>query len=118
MEILEALTFDDILLVPSASDILPYEANTETNITNKLKLNSPIISSAMDTVTESKMAIALAQFGGLGVIHRNLSIKEQVACVNDVKRFESAIVYNPVTLKENQTLMDAVELQKNLKVTG
>ena len=118
MEILEALTFDDILLVPSASDILPYEANTETNITNKLKLNSPIISSAMDTVTESRMAIALAQFGGLGVIHRNLSIKEQVACVNDVKRFESAIVYNPVTLKENQTLMDAVELQKNLKVTG
>ena len=72
----------------------------------------------MDTVTESRMAIAMAQFGGLGVIHRNLSIKEQVTCVNDVKRFESAIVYKPVTLKESQTLRDALDLQKKLKVTG
>ena len=118
MEIIEALTFDDILLVPSASDILPYQANTETKITKNLSLNSPIISSAMDTVTESRMAIAMAQFGGLGVVHRNLSVKEQVACVNDVKRFESAIVYKPVTLKESQTLRDALELQKKLKVTG
>ena len=118
MEIIEALTFDDILLVPSASDILPYQANTETWITKNLSLNTPIISSAMDTVTESRMAIAMAQFGGLGVIHRNLSVKEQVTCVNDVKRFESAIVYKPVTLKESQTLREALDLQKKLKVTG
>ena len=114
MEIKEALTFDDVLLVPNKSNILPNEANTQTLITRRISLNSPIMSSAMDTVTESRMAIALAQYGGIGVIHRNLKIKEQVACVNDVKRFESAIVYNPVTLRENQKLSEAKDLQKKL----
>ena len=118
MEIKEALTFDDVLLVPNKSNILPNEANTQTLITNRITLNSPIMSSAMDTVTESRMAIALAQYGGIGVIHRNLKIKEQVACVNDVKRFESAIVYNPITLRENQKLSDAKDLQKKLNITG
>ena len=118
MQIKEALTFDDVLLVPNKSNILPNEANTQTLITSRISLNSPIISSAMDTVTESRMAIALAQYGGIGVIHRNLKVKEQVACVNDVKRFESAIVYDPVTLKENQKLHEAKELQKKLNITG
>ena len=114
MQIKEALTFDDILLVPNKSNILPNETDTQTLITSSISLNSPIMSSAMDTVTESRMAIAMAQYGGIGVIHRNLKIKEQVACVNDVKRFESAIVYNPITLRENQKLSDAKDLQKKL----
>ena len=118
MQIKEALTFDYVLLVPNKSKILPNEANTQTLITRKITLNNPIMSSAMDTVTESRMAIALAQYGGIGVIHRNLTIKEQVACVNDVKRFESAIVYNPVTLNENQKLSEAKDLQKKLNITG
>ena len=84
MQIKEALTFDDILLVPNKSNILPIEADTQTMITSSISLNSPIMSSAMDTVTESRMAIALAQYGGIGVIHRNLKTKEQVACVNAV----------------------------------
>ena len=86
MQIREALTFDDVLLVPNKSNILPNEANTQTQITTNISLNNPIMSSAMDTVTESRMAIALAQYGGMGIIHRNLKVKEQVACVNDVKR--------------------------------
>ncbi len=118
MQINEALTFDDVLLVPNKSNILPNEANTQTLITKNIALNSPIMSSAMDTVTESRMAIALAQYGGIGVIHRNLKVKEQVAFVNDVKRFESAIVYDPVTLKENQKLSEAKDLQKRLNITG
>ncbi len=118
MQIKEALTFDDILLVPNKSNILPNETDTQTLITSSISLNSPIMSSAMDTVTESRMAIAMAQYGGIGVIHRNLKIKEQVACVNDVKRFESAIVYNPITLRENQKLSDAKDLQKKLNITG
>ena len=118
MHIKEALTFDDVLLVPNKSSILPNEANTQTQITSKISLNNPIMSSAMDTVTESRMAIALAQYGGIGIVHRNLKIEEQVSCVNDVKRFESAIVYNPVTLKENQKLSEAKELQKRLNITG
>ena len=118
MQIKEALTFDDVLLVPNKSNMLPNEANTQTLITNRISLNSPIMSSAMDTVTESRMAIALAQYGGIGVIHRNLKTKEQVACVNDVKRFESAIVYDPITLRENQKLSDAKNLQKKLNITG
>ena len=118
MNIKEALTFDDVLLVPDKSSILPNEVNTQTQITGKISLNNPIMSSAMDTVTESRMAIALAQYGGIGIVHRNLKIEEQVSCVNDVKRFESAIVYNPVTLKENQKLSEAKELQKRLNITG
>ena len=118
MQIKEALTFDDILLVPNKSNILPNETDTQTRITSSISLNSPIMSSAMDTVTESRMAIAMAQYGGIGVIHRNLKTKEQVACVNDVKRFESAIVYNPITLRENQKLSDAKDLQKKLNITG
>ncbi|MCA8882364.1 MAG: IMP dehydrogenase [Rhodobacteraceae bacterium] len=118
MEIREALTFDDVLLVPAASAVLPSEADTTTHVTRSIRLNIPLLSSAMDTVTESRMAIAMAQVGGMGVIHRNLSIEEQAREVRRVKRFESGIVYNPVTLTPDQTLADAKALQARYKITG
>lgn len=118
MEIREALTFDDVLLVPAASSILPSTADTRTMVTKSINLNIPLMSSAMDTVTEEKMAIAMAQSGGLGVIHRNLTIDEQSRQVRRVKRFESGIVFNPVTLTSAQTLADAKELQSRYRVSG
>ncbi|MEX3315485.1 IMP dehydrogenase [Sulfitobacter sp. PS-8MA] len=118
MEIREALTFDDVLLVPAASSVLPSTADTRTRVTQSIALNIPLLSSAMDTVTESRMAIALAQAGGMGVVHRNLSIDEQAREVSRVKRFESGIVYNPITLRPEQTLADAKELQERYRVTG
>src|SRR6056300_727553 len=98
MEIREALTFDDVLLVPAASSVLPSTADTRTKVTREIALNIPLLSSAMDTVTEARMAIAMAQAGGIGVIHKNLGVEEQSMQVRRVKRFESGIVYNPVTL--------------------
>ena len=118
MQIREALTFDDVLLVPGASNVLPIAANTRTFVTKAISLNIPLLSSAMDTVTESKMAITMAQAGGMGVIHRNLDIDVQAREVRRVKRFESGIVYNPVTLKPDQTLYDAKKLQERYNVTG
>ncbi|MDR9486257.1 MAG: IMP dehydrogenase [Sediminimonas sp.] len=118
MEIREALTFDDVLLVPAASDVIPSTADTRTRVTREIALNIPLLSSAMDTVTESRMAITMAQFGGMGVIHRNLDIEEQARQVRRVKRFESGIVYNPITLSPDQTLADAKELQARYRVTG
>ena len=118
MEIREALTFDDVLLVPAASNVLPSTADTSTRVTKSISLSIPLLSSAMDTVTESRMAIAMAQAGGLGVIHRNLSIEEQAQEVRRVKRFVSGIVYNPITLTPNQTLADAKALQERYRVTG
>ncbi|WP_299359679.1 IMP dehydrogenase [uncultured Paracoccus sp.] len=118
MQIREALTFDDVLLVPAASSVLPSTADVTTRVTARIPLNIPLLSSAMDTVTESRMAIAMAQAGGLGVIHRNLTIAEQADEVRRVKRFESGIVYNPVTLRPDQTLADAKELQDRYNVTG
>ena len=118
MEIREALTFDDVLLVPAASSVLPSTADTTTRVTRSIKLNIPLLSSAMDTVTEARMAIAMAQAGGMGVIHKNLSVDEQAREVRRVKRFESGIVYNPVTLKVNQTLADAKELVARYNFTG
>ena len=118
MEIREALTFDDVLLVPAASSVLPSTADTRTMVTKSINLNIPLMSSAMDTVTEEKMAIAMAQSGGLGVIHRNLTIDEQARQVRRVKRFESGIVFNPFTLTSAQTLADAKELQSRYRVSG
>jgi len=118
MEIREALTFDDVLLVPAASSVLPSTADTRSFVTKSIALNIPVLSSAMDTVTEGRMAIAMAQAGGMGVIHRNLTIAEQAEQVRRVKRFESGIVYNPITLRANQTLADAKALQERYKVTG
>jgi len=118
MEIREALTFDDVLLVPAASSVLPNTADTRTRVTNTISLNIPLLSSAMDTVTESRMAISMAQFGGIGVIHRNLTVEEQAREVRRVKRFESGIVYNPVTLRPDQTLGDAKALIERYNFTG
>ncbi len=118
MEIREALTFDDVLLVPAASSVMPAQADTRTRVTTEIELNIPLLSSAMDTVTELDMAIAMAQSGGMGVIHRNLGIEEQAAQVRSVKRFESGVVYDPVTLRPDQTLADAWALQKQYGITG
>ncbi|MEM6479222.1 MAG: IMP dehydrogenase [Pseudomonadota bacterium] len=118
MEIREALTFDDVLLVPGASSVLPATADTRTRVTRRIALNIPLLSSAMDTVTEARMAIAMAQAGGMGVIHRNLDIGEQAREVRRVKRFESGIVYNPVTLTPDQTLADAKALRDRYGFTG
>ena len=118
MEIREALTFDDVLLVPQASNVLPSTADTRTFVTRQIAMNIPLLSSAMDTVTEGRMAIAMAQAGGIGVVHRNLSIEEQAREIRRVKRFESGIVYNPITLKPDQTLADAKALQERYNVTG
>jgi IMP dehydrogenase len=118
MEIREALTFDDVLLVPAASSVLPADADTRTRFTRDVALNIPLVSAAMDTVTEARMAIAMAQAGGMGVIHRNLEIAAQAAAVRRVKRFESGIVYNPITLRPDETLADARALCTRYNVTG
>nr|WP_309503443.1 IMP dehydrogenase [uncultured Roseovarius sp.] len=118
MEIREALTFDDVLLVPAASNVLPSTADTRTHVTKSIALNIPLLSSAMDTVTESRMAICMAQAGGMGVVHRNLNLEEQAEEVRRVKRFVSGIVYNPITLTPDQTLADAQALQERYRVTG
>ncbi|MBU2956649.1 IMP dehydrogenase [Paracoccus sp. 1_MG-2023] len=118
MQIREALTFDDVLLVPAASTVLPSTADVSTHVTRSIRMNIPLLSSAMDTVTESRMAIAMAQSGGIGVIHRNLTTEQQADEVRRVKRFESGIVYKPITLRPDQTLADAKALQDRYNVTG
>ncbi|MFC3628385.1 IMP dehydrogenase [Paracoccus angustae] len=118
MQIREALTFDDVLLVPAASTVMPSTADVTTRVTRAIAMNIPLLSSAMDTVTESRMAIAMAQAGGMGVIHRNLTTEQQADEVRRVKRFESGIVYNPITLRPDQTLADAKAFQDRYNVTG
>jgi len=118
MQIREALTFDDVLLVPAASSVMPSTADVTTWVTRQIRMNIPLLSSAMDTVTESRMAIAMAQAGGIGVIHRNLTAEQQADEVRRVKRFESGIVYNPITLTPDQTIADAKALQGRYNVTG
>ena len=113
-----ALTFDDVLLRPAYSDILPAQTDTKTKITKNIEINIPLISSAMDTVTESRLAIAMAQAGGMGCIHKNLTIKEQADEVRKVKKFESGIVINPVTITPNQTLANALQLMKKFSISG
>ena len=107
MEIREALTFDDVLLVPAQSSVLPKSADTKTRVTQSINLNIPLMSSAMDTVTEAKMAIAMAQAGGMGVIHRNLDINTQSQEVRRVKRFESGVVFDPKTLYPDSKVAEA-----------
>ncbi len=114
----EALTFDDVLLQPARSEILPAQADVKTQLTREITLNIPIISSAMDTVTESGMAIAMAQAGGLGVIHKNLDIEAQAAEVLQVKKFESGVVVNPITLPPQAPLADALALMAKHKISG
>ncbi|NAZ35293.1 IMP dehydrogenase [Rubellimicrobium sp. CFH 75288] len=118
MEIREALTFDDVLLVPAASSVLPSTADTRTRATRGIAMNIPLLSAAMDTVTEARMAIAMAQAGGIGVIHRNLDPEAQAAEVRAVKRFVSGVVDAPITLRPDQTLADARALMERFSVTG
>ncbi len=118
MEIPLGLTFDDVLLQPAESDVLPSQADTSSRVTREIRLNIPILSSAMDTVTEADMAIVMAQLGGLGVLHRNMEADEQAAAVRAVKRFESGMVVNPITMTPDQTLADALELMKRHNISG
>lgn len=113
-----ALTFDDVLLQPGPSDILPSQADTSTQITSTISLSIPILSSAMDTVTEALMAINMAQLGGIGVLHRNLTIEEQCAAVRQVKRFESGMVVNPITIAPSATLADARKIMADNAISG
>jgi IMP dehydrogenase len=112
------LTFDDVLLQPLESQVLPSQADTRTFLTRNIPLNIPILSSAMDTVTETDMAIALAQLGGIGVLHRNLDIERQAAAVRQVKRFESGMVVNPITMTPDQSLAEALELMAANRISG
>ena len=114
----EALTFDDVLLKPGLSELLPSDADIRSRITREIPLNIPIIASAMDTVTEAKMAIAMAQAGGLGVLHRNLEPEEQAAQVRQVKKFEAGMVVNPVTIHPGATLADALDLMQVHSISG
>src|ERR1700753_1001435 len=114
----EALAFDDWLLVPAASEVLPAQVDTRTRLTKAVELGIPLISSAMDTVTEAPLAIAMAQAGGLGVIHKNLTIEEQPEQVRRVKRFESGMVVNPVTIAPDATLADALGLMERHRISG
>ncbi len=118
MSFREALTFDDVLLVPAASDILPAQVSTETTLASKIKLGIPLMSAAMDTVTESELAIAMAQHGGLGCIHKNLTADQQALEVRKVKKFESGMVVDPVTMRPDATLADALRLMAEYKISG
>jgi IMP dehydrogenase len=118
MEIPLGLTFDDVLLRPGASDILPSMADTRTRLTREIALNIPVISSAMDTVTEADMAIVMAQLGGIGVLHRNLTVDEQCAAVRAVKRFESGMVVNPITIDPDATLGEARMIMEANRISG
>jgi IMP dehydrogenase len=112
------LTFDDVLLQPLESSVLPSQADTRTQLTREIPLNIPLMSSAMDTVTEADMAIALAQLGGIGVLHRNLTVEAQAAAVRAVKRFESGMVINPITMTPDQTLAEALEMMETNRISG
>ena len=114
----KALTFDDVLLLPSYSDFLPSDANTESKLSKNISLKIPLISAAMDTVTESSMAIALAEAGGIGIIHKNNSIKEQASLVRSVKKYESGIVRDPVTISSKKSIGELKQLTSELSISG
>jgi len=114
----EALTFDDVLLIPQRSEVLPKDVKTQTQLTRKIKLNIPLMSAGMDTVTESKMAIAIAREGGIGVIHKNMSIAQQTAEVDRVKRSDNGVIFEPFSLKKDNTLADAQALAAKYRISG
>ena len=113
-----ALTFDDVLLVPRHSDVVPTQVDVSTRLTRNIRLNVPLVSAAMDTVTESRLAIAMAQHGGIGVIHKNLSIEEQASEVDRVKRSESGMIVNPITLSPRHRIYEALDLMKKYRISG
>ncbi|MBW4026917.1 IMP dehydrogenase [Acidipila rosea] len=114
----EALTFDDVLLVPAYSEVVPAQVSTQTQLTRRIVLNTPLLSAAMDTVTESRLAIAMAQQGGMGVIHRNLTIEQQASEVDKVKRSESGMIVDPVTVAPEQLISDALDMMRRYKISG
>src|ERR1043166_9745601 len=114
----EGLTFDDVLLEPARSGVLPAEADTRTCLTRQIALNIPIVSAAMDTVTESHLAIALAQQGGIGIIHRNMSIDRQAEEVDRVKRSESGMIVDPITIGPDRKIADALALMRRYRISG
>ena len=114
----EALTFDDVLLVPAYSDVVPAQVSTQTRLTKNITLNTPLMSAAMDTVTESRLAIAMAQQGGLGVVHRNLTIEQQAGEIDKVKRSESGMIVDPVTIDPERPIADALEVMRRYKISG
>ncbi|MCA3732881.1 MAG: IMP dehydrogenase, partial [Phenylobacterium sp.] len=118
MEIREGLTFDDVLLEPGASEVMPGQVDTTTRFTREINLNIPIVSSAMDTVTESRLAIAMAQAGGMGILHRNLTVEEQADQVREVKRYESGMVINPLTIHPDTTLREIREIKVRRRISG
>ena len=118
MEIREGLTFDDVLLEPGRSEVIPTQVSTATRLTKEISLNIPIVSAAMDTVTESRLAIGLAQAGGMGVLHRNMTVQEQAEQVREVKRYESGMVINPLTVHPDTTLREILEITKQRKISG
>src|SRR6185503_2767069 len=118
MEIREGLTFDDVLLEPGPSEVMPTQVNTATRFTREIALNIPLVSAAMDTVTESGLAIAMAQAGGMGILHRNLSVEEQADHVREVKRWESGMVINPLTINPDTTLKEVREIRGRRRISG
>jgi IMP dehydrogenase len=116
--VLEALTFDDVLLVPAYSDVVPAQVSTQTKLTRNITLNTPLMSAAMDTVTESRLAIAIAQQGGMGVVHRNLTIEQQAGEIDKVKRSESGMIVDPVTIDPERPIADALEVMRRYKISG
>lgn len=117
-KIKEGLTFDDVLVLPAKTDVIPAQADVSTHLSRNISLNIPIASSAMDTVTESKMAIALAQQGGIGIIHRNMSIAKQVEEVDKVKRYESGMIVDPITMRLHNKIFEAKEVMKKYRISG
>ena len=114
----QALTFDDVLLVPQYSSVLPQETDLSTKLTKHVNLKIPIVSAAMDTVTESRMSITLAELGGIGIIHKNLPIKEQAKEVSVVKKFESGVVRDPITISSNKSVGELIKLTQDLNISG
>ena len=114
----KALTFDDVLLVPAHSEVLPNEVDLKTKLTKKLNLNIPLVSAAMDTVTESRMGIALSELGGIGIIHKNLSIESQASEVRKVKKYESGIVRDPITIRSDKEVGELIQLTNELNISG
>ena len=113
----KALTFDDVLLLPDHSDVLPKDVDLKTRLTQKINLNIPLLSAAMDTVTESRMGIALSELGGIGIIHKNLSIQDQAAEVRKVKKYESGIVRDPITIRSDNKVGELIQLTKELNLS-
>src|SRR6202142_4525797 len=116
--LITALTFDDVLLVPRHSDVVPTQVDVSTRLTRNIRLNVPLVSAAMDTVTEPRLAIAMAQHGGMGIIHKNLSVEEQASEVDRVKRSESGMIVDPITLSPTHRIHEALDLMKKYSISG